>query len=387
MRIKYFFVILQVACSFSLTAQISNLSFGTDTTLDIMTWNIENFPKNGTITVNYVKSIIEELEIDVLAIQEVSDEAAFDQLVNELSDYSGYRFSERFAGLAYLYKPNVIEINQIYEIYSNSSYWNFFPRAPMVMDFNYLDERYIIINNHFKCCGDGFLETGDTSDEETRRYNASNLLKSYVDTNFSEENVIILGDLNDNILDQPENNVFQMFIDDTANYLFADTEIALGTNSDWSFPNWPSHLDHILITNELFDEFQDADSSIQTIKIDDFLSGGFVQYDQNISDHRPVALKLNIENGLSISDFSTSDSNFKNIPNPFYTTTQFTFNNIKANKIDIYNLNGQKIKTLNIGEGQSHIHFNAESLASGIYVAKLMSDNSVLATRKIVLIP
>ena len=374
MCIKYFFVILQVACSFSLTAQISNLSFGTDTTLDIMTWNIENFPKNGTITVNYVKSIIEELEIDVIAIQEVSDEAAFDQLVNELSDYSGYRFSERFAGLAYLYKPNVIEINQIYEIYSNSSYWNFFPRAPMVMDFNYLDERYIIINNHFKCCGDGFLETGDTSDEETRRYNASNLLKSYVDTNFSEENVVILGDLNDNILDQPENNVFQMVIDDSNNYLFADTEIASGNNSEWSFPSWPSHLDHILITNELFDEFENENSAIETIKIDEYLSGGFFQYDQNISDHRPVA-------------FSTSDSNFKNVPNPFNSNTQFSFNVTTANKIEIYNLNGQKIQTLNIGEGQSHIRFNTESLASGIYFAKLMSDNSVLSTRKIVLIP
>lgn len=386
MRLIYFFVILQVVCSFSVTAQISNLSFGTDTTLDIMTWNIENFPKNGNTTINYVKSIIEELEIDVIAIQEVSDVNSFDQLVNELTDYSGYLFSERFAGLAYIYNPSVIQINQIYEVYTNSSYWNFFPRAPMVMDFNYADERYIVINNHFKCCGDGFLETGDTSDEETRRYNASNLLKEFVDTNFSEENVIILGDLNDNILDQPENNVFQMFIDDSANYLFADTEIALGTNSDWSFPNWPSHLDHILITNELFDEFQDVDSNIQTIKIDDFLPGGFTQYDQNISDHRPVAIKLNVENGLSTTDFSISDSNFKNFPNPFNTTTQFTFNNTTANKIDIYNLNGQKISSLKITNGQSTIRFNAEQLSNGIYIAKLMTENKVMAIQKIVVI-
>ena len=31
------------------------------------------------------------------------------------------------------------------------------------------------------------------------------------------------------------------------------------------------------------------------IRIDDFFEGGFSQYDQNISDHRPVALKLSVE--------------------------------------------------------------------------------------------
>jgi hypothetical protein len=30
----------------------------------------------------------------------------------------------------------------------------------------------------------------------------------------------------------------------------------------------------------------------QTIKIDDHVSGGWNEYDQNISDHRPVAVKI-----------------------------------------------------------------------------------------------
>ena len=40
----------------------------------------------------------------------------------------------------------------------------------------------------------------DEDDEETRRYIASNLLKQYVDTYFSDSNVIILGDLNDQLM-------------------------------------------------------------------------------------------------------------------------------------------------------------------------------------------
>ena len=151
---------------------------------------------------------------------------------------------------------------------------------------------FIIINNHFKCCGDGIMNLDDLGDEETRRYTASNLLKEYIDTNLPNENVIVLGDLNDILTDVLANNVFQMIINDTENYLFADMEIAEGSSADWSYPWWPSHIDHILITNELFDELDNGGSAVQTIKIDEYMEGGFDDYYENISDHRPVALKI-----------------------------------------------------------------------------------------------
>jgi hypothetical protein len=101
-----------------------------------------------------------------------------------------------------------------------------------------------------------------------------------------------MGDLNDILTDAVANNVFQMIINDTENYLFADMDIAEGSSADWSYPWWPSHLDHILITNELFDEFVNGGSAVQTIKIDEYMEGGFDDYYENISDHRPVALKI-----------------------------------------------------------------------------------------------
>ena len=149
----------------------------------------------------------------------------------------------------------------------------------------------LIINNHFKCCGDGNLNLNNDSDEEMRRLNASNLLKQYIDNNLSNKNVIVLGDLNDDIAESSANNVFQTILDDTDNYRFVDMDIASGGSSNWSYPTWPSLLDHILITNELFDN----DPYVEVIRIDDFMDGGFSQYDQNVSDHRPVALKLAIE--------------------------------------------------------------------------------------------
>ena len=379
---------LQLLACLSFTAQgIEDVSFGTETTLEIMSWNIERFPKNGQTTVNYVKEIIEALDVDILAIQEVDDVNYFEQLIDSLSAYDGYLESVWFAGLAYIYKPDIIQINSIYEIFTASEYWNYFPRSPMVMDLNYMNERIIIINNHFKCCGDEVLDINSTDDEETRRYFASALLKEYIDANFSDQNVIVLGDLNDKLSDDRENNVFQMILDDADNYLFADLEIANGNNSEWSYPTWPSHLDHILITNELFDAFENLNSNIQTIKIDAYLPGGWAEYDENISDHRPVALKLFIDENLDVTDFTKPKSSFLNYPNPFSSETTFSFKTgVDLNKIIIYNLNGQKITSLNIYKGQSSIIFNAKELPNGIYIAKLLSKNSKIASRKLVLI-
>jgi len=275
---------------------LEDLSFGDDSSLDIATWNIEWFPKNGQTTSEYVAQILYQLDLDVLAMQELDDKTVFDQMVNELTNYTGYYESAWFAGLAYIYKSDVVQINSIYEIYTTSPYWSAFPRSPMVMDMNFMGENYFIINNHFKCCGDGNFDMDDESDEETRRYNAVNLLKEYIDTYLPDKNVIVLGDLNDDIAEPYQNNVFQNILNDTENYTFVDSDIASGSSSDWSYPSWPSHLDHILITNELFDEYNNSD--VLTIKIDDYLDGGWNEYDYNVSDHRPVAISFHLNSSL-----------------------------------------------------------------------------------------
>ena len=290
MKSKY---ILRLICYFFaiiLAQDLQELSFGDEYSLDIATWNIEWFPKNNQITVDYVIEIINSLEFDILAIQELDDTTMFNDMLDSLPSYSGYYESSWFAGLAYIYKTDLVEINDIFEIYTDSPFWNAFPRSPMVMDLNFAGENYIIINNHFKCCGDGILDLNDELDEENRRYAAMNLIKTYIDEHLSNEKVIVLGDLNDDISEPHQNNVFQDVLDDSNNYQFVDLFIAQGNSSDWSFPNWPSHLDHILITNELFDELDSI--QVKTIKIDNYINGGWTEYDQNISDHRPVAMKI-----------------------------------------------------------------------------------------------
>ena len=108
------------------------LSFGEDHSLDIATWNIEWFPKNNQITVDYVTEIVSQLDLDILAIQELDDTTMFDQMLDLLSNYSGYYHSSWFAGLAYIYKVGTVQINDIYEMFSK-----FF---------------CLFINHYYHCC-------------------------------------------------------------------------------------------------------------------------------------------------------------------------------------------------------------------------------------------
>jgi len=379
--------ILSIAFFLQINAQtFDDLSFGTDNTFDVVSWNIEWFPKNGTTTVNYVSEIIEQLDADVLTIQEIEDTTAFRQMINGMTGYDVNFESSYYGGLTMVYKTENVVINSMYEIYTTYPYWKPFPRSPKVMELTFKGDEYIVINNHFKCCGDGTLVMYDEDDEEYRRYSASSLLKEYVENNFNNDKVIITGDLNDVLTDNESDNVFQMILDDPDNFSFADMAIAEGSSSNWSYPDWPSHLDHILITNELFDDFAHNDSEIQTIRLDDYMSGGWSSYDYNISDHRPVGIK--IYHSASNIFSQNSETNILQIhPNPFNESTQFRFTDHKKNKcLNIYTLSGQLIEQIAIPPGIVSVQWNANNLSEGIYIVEMLSENMVSEISKMVLI-
>lgn len=352
---------------------LSNISFGTDSTFDVVTWNIEWFPKNGSITVDSVSKIIESMDVDLIGLQEVDDSAMCRRMVDNLSGYELFMDNDWFGGLAYIYKTSSVSVQSIYKIYDTSPFWNAFPRSPLVIELIFNGETFIIINNHFKCCGDGLLDIDNSSDEEARRQEASSLLKQYIDTNFPSSRVIVLGDLNDILTDESANNVFQMFLNDSTHYSFADEAIANGSSSDWSFPGWPSHLDHILITNELFSEFSNPNSAIKTIKIGDYLAGGLAEYDLNISDHRPVGMRIQLT-PTTLSLVEHSNSNVKIFPNP--TNGHFSIDLGKTHTtvtITITGLNGKVIQS-NTYNGSQLLNLKLEEPA-GVYLLIIKSEN------------
>ena len=255
----------------------NSIQFGTESTLDIVTWNIEHFPKNN-LTVSYLAELIDSMNVDIIAMQEIWGGGASVSFENLKTKLDGWDGSRKSSGLAYLYKTELI-FNRLSEIEE----LNDILRTPYLLSINIDGENIFIINNHLRANYNGNWD-------EDERKEALGKLEEYINQFLPEENVILLGDLNDELNDSM--NVFQNFINDSTNYKFVDMDLAYGSKANWSYPGWPSHLDHILITNELFDEFDNEGSSVQTIRLEEYFDNGWTEYENYISDHRPVGLRL-----------------------------------------------------------------------------------------------
>lgn len=263
-----------------------------------VTWNLKEFPLTNN-TINELQYLIPQLNADIIAVQEVTNTNHFNQLGIFLNDYSVlasefYIYDEDDEDtyynpiLGYIYNHNRITINDSYEIFHQDG--RLFPREPFILDVTWNNQDFIIINNHLKAGGNNEIEYWDEWDEEVRRLEALNALYDYSLDHFEDENVIILGDFNDQFDEPSATNVFTAFLNDD-DYLFADYEMSLDVD-DFSYPSWPSHLDHIIINSNLFSTFDKPLSSCYTIKYDKMISN----YSSTVSDHRPVILKLDYEN-------------------------------------------------------------------------------------------
>lgn len=254
---------------------------GTGSTFDIATFNIEGYPKYGEETAEITATLIKEMDVDIIALQEISSEEDFNGLVERLIGWEGeyYPIDNSIWNLAYLYKTSEISIDVSESKIIFDDNFRPFPRPPFEVHVTHIPTgiEAILINNHFKCCGG--------SDNEERRRAATDSLHNYISRNYPGEAVIILGDLNDEIDGtSAESNVFWTLVNDPGNYRFTDMSIAKGSIAWWSYPSWPSHIDHICVSDELF-------GNIDTTMVFR-LEQCYPDYPEIISDHRPVVLRL-----------------------------------------------------------------------------------------------
>jgi len=248
-----------------------------DQNLEIMTWNLQEFPLDGEETITETTQIIKELNPDLIALQEISNDVSLDALTSNLVGWEYQIEISSGMNLAFLIKTSEVTVDEdISEILTGDSYA--FPRPPVQMKISHSGGlSAVLINIHLKCCGG--------QENIWRRKDASEQLKAYIDSNYADEEVILLGDYNNEISDVfSEENVFFNFIEDDQDYQFVDMDIALGSNTGWSYPSWPSHIDHIMITDELFDNV----IGTNVLSIDDC----YDQYLYDVTDHRPVILQL-----------------------------------------------------------------------------------------------
>lgn len=246
-------------------------------TFEIMTWNVREFPIEKEKTIQLIADIIKREDPDLIAFQEITSEPDFRILIKSLPGWEGISLTNSELNPAFIFKLSEINwIGKAISLFPDEKYA--FPRTPLMISVEHHSGlQLFLINVHLKCCSG--------TENETRRKVASTMLKTYIDDKLSNEKVMVLGDFNDELISSRENaNVFSNFMMDSLNYVFTDMKIALGNPQYWSYPGWPSHIDHILITNELFE------SQVFTKTLTYDLCD--TSYLMKISDHRPLMIQL-----------------------------------------------------------------------------------------------
>ncbi|HET7233842.1 MAG TPA: lamin tail domain-containing protein [Longimicrobium sp.] len=269
---------------------------GTATTLDIGSWNVEwfgdasNGPTNDALQLSNVKDVIAGADADVWGMVEVVDVADWNTLKSQLTGYAGvlandasvtsgstyYSATEQKVGL--LYKTSlasVVSSKIILTAYDS----DFAGRPPLEVKLhvtlNGTTEDIVFIILHMKAFNDV------TSWQ--RRQNASVALKSYLDTTYPTQKVVVLGDWNDDVdtsITAGQASPYANFVSASASYTFPTK--ALSDAGVASTVSYSDMIDHHLDTNEMYAAY--VANSAQVFRADTYISS----YGTTTSDHYPV---------------------------------------------------------------------------------------------------
>lgn len=254
---------------------------GSDESLDIATWNIENFPKQAS-TPERVADIIRSLDIDMVALQEVENIAAFDEVVERLRGYegvlSGHTYGDgSFQKVGYIFRSSLISMSGTFLLFDQD--WYEFPRPGLKVDV------------HVENGADSFdftaialhLKAGGGVENRSRREAAIAILEDHLRASVdgsSNSSIVVLGDYNDT-LDQ--SNVWSPLSD---NSRYTIRTQGNDNSNQFSYVPFESLIDH-QVTTSAFDQAHPGGDTIIP-RLDTQLSG----YESQVSDHIPVIMRI-----------------------------------------------------------------------------------------------
>jgi endonuclease/exonuclease/phosphatase family metal-dependent hydrolase len=280
---------------------------GTASTLDVASWNIEwfgstgNGPANETLQLNNSRDIISGTDFDIWGVAEIVDQAHWNGLESQLTGYTGFLASESTvtSGSTYygtteqkvgiLYKSSIATLLGA-RIVLTANDADFAGRPPLEVKLrvtlNGATEDVVVIVLHAKAFNDV------TSWQ--KRQNASVALKSYLDTTYPTQKVIVVGDWNDDVdtsITAGQASPYQNFVEDAARYAFPSRALSLaGISSTVSYSDM---IDHHLNTNELSASY--VPNSAEVYRVDSYVA----DFANTTSDHYPVLSRYTFGGGTA----------------------------------------------------------------------------------------
>lgn len=285
-----------------------------DATLEAVTWNIEGYGTGFTgpgdddeeLQLKNIIRITDSLKADFYAFEEVADQQSLDNILDNMKGFRGFvadYIGQSLLRMAVAYNTNTIDsltsgtIKDVTGI-SNSDWEDYWAngRTPLYFKFRYTfqgnsQEFYAVVLH-------GKANTGSQSEQAKayeRRKNAAEGLYQYLNTNKPDANIIMLGDYNDD-LDESiyqksdgsyPDTPYQDFVSDTQNYDVLSKKFSDAGES--ASVNYDDIIDHITISDELFDSYVKNSVQIYDAPLEYITS-----YGQTTSDHLPVWAKFDV---------------------------------------------------------------------------------------------
>jgi hypothetical protein len=305
-----------------ITVSLSGNSYDVANTLEVVNWNMEWFgsdpasnlgPKDKNLQNANATKIINALKADVYALVEVVDVARLQNIVAgmpgyayQVGDFGSYADNSQdpdYAGaqkLAFVYRTSVVS-NPKFSVPFRSvaadnkpdySYWSS-GRFPYQMTadvtLNGVTKPVTFIAVHAKA------NTSPTATAYDRRKNSADELKAYLDTNYAGANVVVLGDLNDD-LDQTITTglastvtSYSAFTNDAANYP-SPTLQELSLMGKKSTVSYNDVIDHVITTKPFYNYYIKGTTEVQIS-----LAATIPSYGSTTSDHYPVLTRYSFD--------------------------------------------------------------------------------------------
>lgn len=361
-----------------------------DETFEVVTWNIEWFGSSGNgpldddIQFENVRTVITTMNADLYALQEISNESLFNALIDSLEGYEGiFADFSQSQNTAYLYKTETVQRRNSQLITTGMDLFDWANgRYPLYFHFdatiNGEVQEMHAFNIHAKALG-------EQTDYERRR-DASIQLKTYLDNNHADDQVIFLGDFNDEILESSVGNNPSPYInfDEDVEYSIITKSLEEGGFTSFSSS---SMIDHIVFSSELDEEYFEGTERIEnTSYIGSYLS--------TTSDHFPVWVRLQWGMGVSNEDeIFEIPADFileQNYPNPFNPSTVINYQLAENSfmSLTVFDALGREVAILVNGVKTAGTHqatFDAASLSSGVYIYQLKTQAGSI-TKKMLLV-
>ncbi len=364
-------------------------------TLDVTTWNLLWFGTTDTTIgvankqrqFNSIRMALDSMQSDIYAFQEVTTARVLDSLASTVQgSYTGYLAPiEQQQKMAYLVNRDVSTVIESgLAVNGGSQAWasGRFPfRLTVRSSIGGADRRIVLFNIHAKATGDSTT----AQDDWQRRKTDAETFHDYLNTFYSNDAVIVLGDFNDDVITSvvaPNPTPYSVFIADSANWRILTKPMSeLGLRSYIGSTVNARMLDHIIVSNELFGAIHRTYLEAPNA----FLSS----YTTTVSDHLPVTVRIRLAD-IAASVQTQNDHSIRIGPNPM---TDRGFIEIETQqplplRVELVGLAGQNSSVVleELAEpGLRVIPIESSALASGVYFARVVYGNSAFVLPFVVL--